>query len=319
VLSAASCITSLRKRSFALLVLCLAGCSGGDEQAERRVTATDWTFSTPMANRRSYVAAGEIGGRIYVAGGMFGDAGTRLDRVQRFDPNRETWETLARLPEPVRAAAGAARGREFLVLGGTTAAGGGRQVFAYDMRRDRWREGPPLPRVLYNHAAVTVGDRVYVLGGYDTAAEELRSVYVLEGSRWRSSAPLPRPVHAFGAVVFRGEIWVIGGRRGETKLREVWIFNPQTGSWRRGPSLPKPMELLGAAVVGDEIHAVWERTYQIYNAATNRWRDGPSPLVPRHALSLFHVGSALYAVGGCTTELRDTAVVEKRRVEQPSR
>jgi hypothetical protein len=312
--SAANCTTSLQRLSLALLVICLAGCSGGDERPERRVAATDWTFSTPMANRRSYVAAGEIGGRIYVAGGMFGDAGTRLDRVQRFDPQRESWETLARLPEPVRAAAGAARGSEFLVLGGTTPDGGGRQVFAYDARRDRWRVGPQLPRVLYNHSAVTVGDRVFVLGGYDTEAEELRSVYVLDGSRWQSSSPLPRPVHAFGAVVFRGEIWVIGGRRGETQLREVWIFNPKNERWRRGPSLPKPMELLGATVVGDEIHAVWERTYQIYDASTNRWRDGPPPLVPRHALSLFHVGGALYAVGGCTTELRDTAVVEKRPV-----
>lgn len=268
-----------------------------------------------MANRRSYVAAGEIGGRIFVAGGMFGDSGTHLDRFQVFDPHRDVWTTLPRLPEPVRAAAGAARGREFLVLGGTTPAGGGRQVFVYDVGLRRWRDGPRLPRVLYNHSAVAIGDRLYVLGGYDTDREELRSVFVLEGSRWRVSAPLPRPVHAFGAVVFQGEIWIIGGRRGEEKLREVWIYDPTGERWRRGPALPKPMELLGAAVVGDEIHAVWERTYQIYNGATKRWRDGPPPLVPRHALSLFHVDGALYAVGGCTTKLRDTAVVERRTVK----
>jgi Kelch motif len=121
-------------------------------------------------------------------------------------------------------------------------------------------------------------------------------------------------VHAFDAVAFRGEIWVIGGRRGEEKLREVWILNPKAGKWRKGPSLPKPMELLGATAVGDQIHAVWERTYQIYDAPEGRWRDGPAPLEPRHALSLFEVGGSLYAVGGCTPELRDTAVVEKRVV-----
>jgi Kelch motif len=269
-----------------------------------------------MANRRSYVAAAEIAGRIYVAGGMFGDAGTRLDRFQRFDPNRGSWTTLPRLPEPVRAAAGAARGRDFLVLGGTTEGGGGRQVFVYDVAGGRWREGPSLPRVLYNHSSVTVGDRIFVLGGYDTEGGELRAVYVLDGSRWREAAPLPRPVHAFGAVVFQGEIWVIGGRRGERQLREVWIFDPGANRWRRGPSLPKPMELLGAAAVGDQIHAVWEQTYQIYDAGTGRWRQGPPPLVPRHALSLFHVDGALYAVGGCTTKLRDTAVVERRAVSR---
>jgi hypothetical protein len=299
----------LRRLSLLALVF-VVGCGGGEEEA-RQASAAGWEFGPPMANRRSYVAAGELGGRIYVAGGMFGGAGTRLDRVQRFDPDREAWTTLPRLPEPVRAAAGAVRGGEFLVIGGTTERGGGRQVYAFD---GGWRRGPPLPRALYNHSAVSVGRAVYVLGGYDTRGEELRTVFVLGDGGWRRSRPLPRPVHAFGAVVFNGEIWVIGGRRGEEKLREVWIFDPAAERWRHGPSLPKPMELLGATVVGDEIHAVWERTYQIYDASEGRWRDGPAPLVARHALSLFHVDGTLYAVGGCTTELRDTAVVEQRRL-----
>jgi hypothetical protein len=34
--------------------------------------------------------------------------------------------------------------------------------------------------------------------------------------------------------------------------------------------------------------------------------------VHRHALALFAVGDRLYAVGGCTTRLRDSAVVETR-------
>jgi Kelch motif protein len=308
VSSAGGSATRLRRRSALLLVL-VAGCGGGEDEA-REASRAGWEFGPPMANRRSYVAAAELGGKIYVAGGMFGADGTRLDRVQRFDPEREAWTTLPRLPQPVRAAAGARREGEFLVIGGTTEERGGRQVYAFD---GRWRRGPPLPRSLYNHSAVTVGRDVYVLGGYDTRGEELRTMFVLGAGGWRRSAPLPRPVHAFGAVVFEGEIWVIGGRRGEEQLREVWIFDPATERWRQGPSLPKPMELLGATVVGDEIHAVWERTYQIYDASEGRWRDGPPPLVARHALSLFHVDGTLYAVGGCTTKLRDTAVVEQRR------
>lgn len=267
-----------------------------------------------MANRRSYVAAAEVRGKIYVAGGMVGDSGRHLDRFQVFDPARRTWTTLPRLPEPVRAGAGVALQGAVFVLGGTTPAGGGRQVYGYESRLRQWLRKDPLPRVLYNHAAVSTGDRIYVLGGYETSGKELRTVY-WSGPRvrgWRTAPPLPRPVHAFGAVVFRGEIWVLGGRRGERRLREVWIFNRESNRWRRGPTMPKPMELLGATVWGDQIHAVWHGTYQIYDASEGRWRQGPSPLVARHALSLFAVGGALYAVGGCTTKLRDTAVVETR-------
>ena len=294
----------------------LAGCGGGDDAATRRDTVDGWRFTTPMANRRSYVAAAELGGKIYVAGGMVGDSGRHLDRFQVFDPAGGSWTTLPRLPEPVRAGAGAALQGGVFILGGTTPAGGGRQVFAYEPRSRRWLRHEPLPRVLYNHAAVSTGDRIYVLGGYDTHGAELRTVYWSgPGVRgWRVSAPLPRPVHAFGAVVFRGEIWVIGGRRGERRLREVWIFDPQSNRWRAGPTLPKPMELLGATVAGDQIHAVWEHTYQTYDASEGRWHQGPAPLVARHALSLFAIDGSLYAVGGCTTRLRDTAVVEQLRL-----
>ena len=82
---------------------------------------------------------------------------------------------------------------------------------------------------------------------------------------------------------------------------------------RQAPNVER-MELLGATVAGSEIHALWEDTYQIYDARTGRWRSGPPPTVARHALQLFRVGGGLYAVGGCTTALRDSPVVEFRRV-----
>jgi hypothetical protein len=74
------------------------------------------------------------------------------------------------------------------------------------------------------------------------------------------------------------------------------------------------MELLGAAVAGDQIHVIWESTYQIYDASASTWRRGPRPLVTRHALSAFYADGALYTVGGCTTALRDSPVVERREL-----
>jgi hypothetical protein len=121
-------------------------------------------------------------------------------------------------------------------------------------------------------------------------------------------------VHAFAAVAFRGEIWLVGGRRGERVLRDVWIFDPRESRWRAGPRMPRPMELLGLAVRGDELHAVWESTYQIFDARSGRWRPGPAPAVTRHALAAFAIDDVLYTVGGCTTALRDSPIVERLRL-----
>ena len=171
----------------------------------------------------------------------------------------------------------------------------------------------PTPR--FNHAAVAVGSEIYVLGGF-LEGRELREVLVYDtvADTWRRSTPLPRANHAFDIVVFRRELWMIGGRRGEEVLREVEILDPRTRPLAPRTGDAEADGALGAAVVGDEIHAVWESTYQIYDAGTDRWRDGPRPGVTRHALQTFYVDGALYTVGGCTTALRDSPIVERRKV-----
>lgn len=289
--------------------------AGSPEARRERAEVAPWRRAPAMSQRRSYVAAAEWVGKIYVAGGMVGETGRRLAVFQRFDPEKGAWTTLPRLPEPVRAGAGAAVGGRIFVIGGSTPAGDGRQVFAYDVARGRWERRAPLPEPRYNHAAVALGRTVYVLGGVG-ADEERSEVFAYDPRRdaWSKVSELPEPMHAFGAVAFRGRIWTIGGRRDGRVLRSVWIYDPATGRWQRGPALPKPMELLGATVSGDEIHAVWESKYQILEGRSRTWRQGPVPLVTRHALSAFAVGGVLYTVGGCTTDLRDTQVVERRNL-----
>jgi hypothetical protein len=286
------------------------GWSVGTAEAE----AAQWERAASMSQRRSYIAAAQVGPLIYTAGGMVGETGRPLATFTRYDARRDEWDTLDPLPVPTRAAAAAALGGAVYVIGGTTPDGNTDAVWAWD--GDGWRARPPLPEPRFNHSAVALDDRVYVLGGFEGLREH-RDVFVYEPEAgWRETAPLPRANHAFGAVAFRGEIWVLGGRRGEEVLREVWIYDPRRDAWRAGPALPRPMELLGAAVVGDEIHAVWESTYQIYDARSGRWRPGPRPGVTRHALQAFSVGGSLYTIGGCTTALRDSPIVERREIRR---
>jgi len=244
---------------------------------------------------------------------MVGDSGRPLATFTRYDARLDDWETLPQLPVATRAAAAAVVDGIFYVLGGTTPEGNTAAVWAWD--GESWSARAPLPTPRFNHSAIELGGRIYVLGGF-LRGEELRDVviYDVEQDSWSSTTPLPRRNHAFDVVDFRGELWAIGGRRGEEVLREVWILDPRTGRWREGAAMPKPMELLGAAVVGDQIHAVWESTYQIYDAGTGRWSQGPRPNVTRHALQTFYARGALYTVGGCTTALRDSPIVERREL-----
>jgi len=298
--------------SVALLVA-LAAAVGSLGPGSAAAEAAPWTFAQSMSQRRSYIAAAEIDGSIFAAGGMVGETGRPLATLQRFDPQENRWTTLTPLPEAVRAAAAAAVDGVLYVIGGTTTEGNSRTVYAYDGRERIWRERAELPQPRFNHAAVALAGKIYVLGGFHEGVEH-DDVFVYDpaADSWSEGPRLPFGNHAFGAVAFRNEVWTIGGLRGEERLRDVWILDPAAERWRRGPTMPKPMELLGAAVAGPEIHAVWESTYQIYDSRTGTWRDGPRSLVTRHGLEAFVVDGSLYTVGGCTTALRDSPVVETR-------
>ena len=301
--------------AVAALAVSLAAALGALHGSPGEAEAAPWTYAQAMSQRRSYIAAAQLGEEIYAAGGMVGESGRRLATFQRFDPKTNAWQTLAPLPQPVRAATAAALPGAVYVIGGDPVHGDGREVYAYDVARGVWEERAPLPAPRINHSAVAFEGKIYALGGYAGGTEHADVfVYDRRTNRWRKGVPIPEPEHAFDAVVFRGEIWVIGGRRGDRVLRSVWIYNPGARRWRAGPELPKPMELLGAAVAGDEIHAIWESTYQIYDARTGKWRDGPPSLTARHGLNTFYVDGALFTIGGCTTALHDSQVVERRRL-----
>jgi kelch-like protein 20 len=298
-----------------VVVLAVAFAAYVGTRDEAQASDEPWTFASAMSQRRSYIAAAELGEKIYAVGGMVGETGRFLSAAQRFDPRTNTWSGLPRLPEAVRAGVGAAVDGKVYSIGGQAVEGDGSQVYALDVASETWERRAPLPEPRFNMAAVTLGGKIYAMGGYQ-GGEERADVFVYDPAidSWSAGTPLPAPNHTFGAVVFDGEIWAIGGRRGEEVLTDVWIYNPETERWRAGPELPEPMELVGAAVAGDEIHAVWESIYQIYDAGTGEWRAGPRPLVTRHGLKAFAVDGSLYTIGGCTTDLHDSQVVERRRI-----
>ena len=78
---------------------------GGSADVDGVAAERTWERVASMSQRRSYVAAAELAGRNYAAGGMVGETGRPLATVSRYDPGRDAWTTLAPLPRPTRAGA----------------------------------------------------------------------------------------------------------------------------------------------------------------------------------------------------------------------
>src|SRR4029078_5971204 len=155
--------TALVVSAAAVAVVTVAagfGQRGPGDAAQARAAEAPWTFAASMSQRRSYIAAAELDGHIYAAGGMVGETGRFLSVFQRLDADANGSVTLRPLPDATRAAAGAALDGEIYVFGGQTAGGVTERVLAYDVDKGEWGERAPLPRALFNKAALSIGGKI---------------------------------------------------------------------------------------------------------------------------------------------------------------
>eukprot|EP00957_Ditylum_brightwellii_P066278 5030609-Ditylum_brightwellii.AAC.1 len=77
----------------------------------------DWSFLPPMNIERSDCAAVELGGKIYVIGGI-DDESNELSSVEVFDPTSGKWSFLTSMQSKRAACAAAQMGGKIYVIGG---------------------------------------------------------------------------------------------------------------------------------------------------------------------------------------------------------
>ncbi|XP_026189237.1 kelch repeat and BTB domain-containing protein 12-like isoform X2 [Mastacembelus armatus] len=122
-------------------------------------------------------------------------------------------------------------------------------------RGGSWLSFAPLPLPLACHAAVTLKEHLYVLGGWtpqnqpDEEPDKLSNrVFQFDPGkdRWTECARMKYSRYRCGTAVLNGEIYILGGigcdgeDRGQSRrcLSSVEIYNPDTDTWRMGPTLP---------------------------------------------------------------------------------
>jgi hypothetical protein len=125
-----------------------------------------WSEGPDAPTARHHVGGTVLGGSLYVVGGR-NAADFSLAALERFDPDRGSWEALAPLPQGAGGLAAVAVGGKLVVAGG----GDDRErwvtpaAWSYDPAADRWERLPDLRTARHGHAIAAVGRRVYVLGG----------------------------------------------------------------------------------------------------------------------------------------------------------
>ncbi len=176
---------------------------------------------------------------------------TRAQDGQAYDPETETWRSLADSPlAPEQQPLGAWTGRELvLFVSGMSAVDGTpfpdelARAAAYDPETDTWRRIAPLPEARRGASAVWTGHEILVVGGRAGAGSPARVglAYNPATNGWRRLPAMETGRMGAVAAWTGRRLLIWGGETGRTSFvatADGLAFDPGTDRWSRLPQAP---------------------------------------------------------------------------------
>lgn len=130
-----------------------------------------WETARPIPGARNSAAGAVIDGAFYIVGGRTMAEGN-MARLDRYDPKTDRWEALRPMPYPSGGLGAAALDGSLVAFGGEElgvrgTAGVIPHVWRYDVARDAWEPLAPMRTPRHGLAGVSIGNRLYAIGGGD--------------------------------------------------------------------------------------------------------------------------------------------------------
>ncbi|KAF3802200.1 Kelch-like protein terF [Colletotrichum gloeosporioides] len=186
------------------------------------------------------------------------------------------------------------------------------------------------------HAAVALGENIYVIAGIEPDASQSTGVSTIDSverynvpkDEWSFVAPLPIPMNHANAIATNGKIHVLGGLSGGAAfwaLPNCYEYDPVTNKWTELPSMPKDTErgisilgayggkiiVAGGITGGDGLQETVD-IVSSYNIKTQEWETLSNLPESREHAGGGVFGNSFYVVGGrvrSQTAVRDTVYV----------
>ncbi len=166
--------------------------------------AGTWTSGPPLPTPRGNMGAVAFGGRIYVIGGSYLEAGSPpLATVEIYDPVTGLWSTGPSMPTPRSGLIVFATEQRIYAIGGLTPALGYGQVFntveALDPATGIWSTMAPMPTARTYAAGALLAGRFHIFGGANVTGGASpawnilasHEVYDPTSNVWAAAEPIP--------------------------------------------------------------------------------------------------------------------------------
>jgi hypothetical protein len=241
-----------------------------------------WELGPRMPDARGESASALVDGQLIVIGGLRGTLGSVSTAVSVLDLESGSWTTGQRLQRGIHHAAAAAVDKDVYLSGGarSTTNWEPSDVVLRLRPGEGWDFVTTMPEGRQGHAMVSIGDKLYVVGGVGETDATL--IYDTSEREWTTGAPLPEGRDHLRAVVRNGHVWALGGRSGKPTER-VDVYFPKDDEWKPARPLPEPMSAMAVGVIDGDVHVVGSEdpsligggvsaSHYVFGAKGTRWK-----------------------------------------------
>jgi hypothetical protein len=180
----------------------------------------------------------------------------------------------------------------------------------YDPKAGKWEPIPSLPEPRSSHDVAVVGDKLYVIGGWNMLGKDggedwLDTMLVMdlaaEKPEWKAlTQPFER--RALIVSVLNDKVYVLGGfSEEEEPIKQLEIFDPAAETWSKGPNLPgrsiNGFAPAACTLNGKLYGSVSDGRMYRLNEETQKW-DRVARTTPRIVHRLVPDGDRILVLGG---------------------
>jgi N-acetylneuraminic acid mutarotase len=265
-----------------------------------------WEEKAPVSVAR-YAGDGVevLGGKIYFVGGWTDSTASAQNIAERYDLATNTWETLANMSAARSGVACAVLNGKLNAIGGV----GLSSVEVFDPSTGSWSAGVALPSEVKYGTAITVDEKIYLIGGWNASGQNINQVLCFDpvSSQWSTKANMPTARIAMKLVWFENRIWAIGGNNG-TDTNKVESYDPSTDNWQVETSLTTTRQWAVAWVANGRIYVgggkdssnSFLNSIEVYDPATKQWASAGNFPENKYAADAVVLNDKAYVVAGAT-------------------
>jgi len=169
-----------------------------------------------------------------------------------------------------------------------------------------WTSLPHMQTKRSHCAAVSVGEQIYVVGGYDgNSSLTSVEVYSPTSRKWTSLPPMQTKRYYCAAVSMGGQIYIMGGKGRKSRLSSVEVYNPISGQWKSLPHMHTKRSGCAAVSLGEQIYIIGGSdgnsnltSVEVYSPASRKWTSLPPMQTKRSHCAAVSIGGQPCVMGG---------------------